>query len=155
MSAVDYIRTAFRHRTELVPELTTILALGVIFTCHPLNSPALDWLFRRISEECPLRVMGTRQIESLQLFVFMALFTPLNCSQMCAMHYWLHLREQTHGNAECLAPIQQPARYLSRDSQSSRYLALDALRSFSTTCRAITLVNVRLFFAARALCVER
>ncbi|MFM0007363.1 hypothetical protein PQR57_41225 [Paraburkholderia dipogonis] len=46
MSPVDYIRAAFRHRSELVPQLTTVFALGAIFTYHALTSPALDWLFR-------------------------------------------------------------------------------------------------------------
>ncbi|CAD6559240.1 hypothetical protein ACFQ3P_33130 [Paraburkholderia sabiae] len=46
MSPIDYIRAAFRHRTELMPEIATVFALGIIFTYHALTSPALDWLFR-------------------------------------------------------------------------------------------------------------
>jgi hypothetical protein len=46
MSLADYIRTAYRHRGELAPQLATLFALGVIFTYHALASRALDWLFR-------------------------------------------------------------------------------------------------------------
>ncbi|BDC45327.1 hypothetical protein [Paraburkholderia terrae] len=46
MSPVDYIRAAFRHRNELVPQLTTGFVLVIIFTYHALTNPALDWLFR-------------------------------------------------------------------------------------------------------------
>ncbi|MFM0415684.1 MULTISPECIES: hypothetical protein [Paraburkholderia] len=44
MSPVEYIRAAYRHREKLVPQLLTVLALGVIFTYHALTSPSLEWL---------------------------------------------------------------------------------------------------------------
>jgi hypothetical protein len=44
MSPVEYVRAAYRHREKLVPQLLTVLALGVIFTYHALTSPALEWL---------------------------------------------------------------------------------------------------------------
>jgi hypothetical protein len=44
MSPVEYIRAACRHREKLVPQLLTVLALGVIFTYHALTSPVLEWL---------------------------------------------------------------------------------------------------------------
>ncbi|WP_165489505.1 hypothetical protein [Paraburkholderia hospita] len=46
MSPVDYIRAAYDHRSDLVPQLTTGFALVAIFTYHALTSSALDWLFR-------------------------------------------------------------------------------------------------------------
>ncbi|WP_161553662.1 hypothetical protein [Paraburkholderia caledonica] len=44
MSPVEYVRAAYRHREKLVPQLLTVLALGVIFTYHALTSPALERL---------------------------------------------------------------------------------------------------------------
>jgi hypothetical protein len=46
MSPIEYIRAAYCHRNELVPQLLTVLALGVIFTYHALTSPALTWIIR-------------------------------------------------------------------------------------------------------------
>lgn len=46
MSPVEYIRTAYRHREKLMPQLMTLLALGIIVTYHALTSPALKWLFQ-------------------------------------------------------------------------------------------------------------
>jgi len=44
MSPIEYIRAAYRHRNDLVPQLLTVLALGVILTYHALTSPMLNWL---------------------------------------------------------------------------------------------------------------
>ncbi|MCC8397274.1 hypothetical protein LJ656_32385 [Paraburkholderia sp. MMS20-SJTR3] len=46
MSPVDYIRAAYRHREKLVPQLLTLLAIGIILTYHALTSPMLNWLFQ-------------------------------------------------------------------------------------------------------------
>ena len=44
MSPIEYIRAAYRHRHDLVPQLLTVLAMGVILTYHALTSPMLNWL---------------------------------------------------------------------------------------------------------------
>ena len=46
MSPIEYVRAAYRHRNELVPQLLTVLVLGVILSYHALTSPMLNWLFR-------------------------------------------------------------------------------------------------------------
>jgi hypothetical protein len=45
MSPVEYIRAAYRHRERLMPQLVTLLALGILLTYHALTSPLLNWLF--------------------------------------------------------------------------------------------------------------
>jgi hypothetical protein len=44
MSPIEYVRAAYRHRQDLVPQLITLLAMGAILTYHALTSPLLDWL---------------------------------------------------------------------------------------------------------------
>lgn len=44
MSPVEYIRAAYCHREKLMPQLLTLLALGVILTYQALISPVLEWL---------------------------------------------------------------------------------------------------------------
>ncbi|MFM0123347.1 MULTISPECIES: hypothetical protein [Paraburkholderia] len=46
MSPIEYIRAAYRHREKLMPQLLTLLALGVILTYHALTSPMLRWLLQ-------------------------------------------------------------------------------------------------------------
>jgi hypothetical protein len=44
MSPIDYVRAAYRYRRELVPQLLTVVVIGIILTYHALTSPLLDWL---------------------------------------------------------------------------------------------------------------
>ncbi|WP_157763702.1 hypothetical protein [Paraburkholderia aromaticivorans] len=39
MSPIEYIRAAYRHRHDLVPQLLAVLAMGAILTYHALTSP--------------------------------------------------------------------------------------------------------------------
>ncbi|MDR5776896.1 MULTISPECIES: hypothetical protein [unclassified Caballeronia] len=44
MSPIEYIRTAYRLRTKLVPQLATVFALAIILTYHALTNQQLGWL---------------------------------------------------------------------------------------------------------------
>jgi hypothetical protein len=44
MSPVEYIRAAYRVRSQLAPQIATAFALAVILTYHALTCPSLNWL---------------------------------------------------------------------------------------------------------------
>jgi hypothetical protein len=44
MSPIQYIRTAYRLRAQLAPQLLTVLALAANLSYHAMTSPMLDWL---------------------------------------------------------------------------------------------------------------
>jgi hypothetical protein len=44
MSPIDYIRAAYRLRSQLAPQIVTVMALGAILTYHAMTSPMLNWL---------------------------------------------------------------------------------------------------------------
>jgi hypothetical protein len=44
MSPVEYIRSAYRLRAKLMPQIAAAAALAVILTYHALTNPSLNWL---------------------------------------------------------------------------------------------------------------
>ncbi len=44
MSPTEYIRAAYRLRSELALEIFTLIALGLILSYHAMTSPIFSWL---------------------------------------------------------------------------------------------------------------
>ena len=44
MSPIEYIRTAYRYRRDLAPQIAILAAVGVILSYHILTNPMFNWL---------------------------------------------------------------------------------------------------------------